>query len=135
MTFKSYKESYAESTEFLDGGSVPARLRATGVPVLAIDGAEDQILDAAAVLEQMATIPGARVDTIEGVGHSPNVEAPEETAAIVLPFVDAGGPVEPLPEAKRPKGGKPQKQQQRGKEPARKKKGGERKDGAGGGDR
>ncbi len=97
MTYKSYKESHTAADEFLDGGSVPSRLRSTGVPVLAIDGTEDQILDADEVLADMQTIPGARIVPIEGAGHSPNVEVPEETADAVLPFVDAGGSVEPLP--------------------------------------
>lgn len=123
MTYKSYKESHAGSEEFLDGGSVPARLRATGVPVLAIDGTEDQILDADEVLAAMQTVPGARIVPIEGVGHSPNVEAPEETADAVLPFVDAGGPVEPLP-VRRPQKGSKRERGEDGREP----------DGAGGRD-
>jgi pimeloyl-ACP methyl ester carboxylesterase len=100
MTYKSYRESNREIDEFLDGGSVPSRLRETGVPVLAMGGTEDQILDTEEVLAKMQTIPGARIVPIEDAGHSPNVEKPEETAAEVVEFADAGGPVAPEPEPK-----------------------------------
>jgi pimeloyl-ACP methyl ester carboxylesterase len=100
MTYKSYKESDSAADDFLDGGSVPSRLRTTGVPVLAIDGTEDQILDSEKVLADVQTVPGARIVPIDGAGHSPNVEEPEATAEAILPFVDAGGRVEPLPKPK-----------------------------------
>jgi pimeloyl-ACP methyl ester carboxylesterase len=100
MTYKSYKESNTAANDFLDAGSVPSRLRSTGVPVLAIDGTEDQILDSEKFLGDMQTVPGARIVSIEGAGHSPNVEEPQETADAVLPFADAGGAVEPLPTRK-----------------------------------
>ena len=46
-----------------------------------IFGAEDQIYDDPAVaLETYDQVPGAITEMIEGAGHSPNVEAPEETA-------------------------------------------------------
>jgi pimeloyl-ACP methyl ester carboxylesterase len=126
MTYKSYKESHSAADDFLDSGSVPSRLRTTGVPVLAIDGTEDQILDSEKILGDMQTIPGARIVSIEGAGHSPNVEKPQETADAVLPFVDAGGPVEPLP-TRKPQAGKKAK----AKGPGQKQKAGPKRNASG----
>jgi pimeloyl-ACP methyl ester carboxylesterase len=135
MTYKSYKESHTAADEFLDGGSVPSRLRTTGVPVLAIDGTEDQILDSGKVLADIQAIPGARIVPIEGAGHSPNVEKPEETAGAILPFVDAGGPVEPLPKPKpKPKAkAEPKREKPQGKRKGPKREPKREKGGKGGG--
>lgn len=87
MTFKSFEESQAAADDFLDHGGVPSRLTATGVPTLVIMGTEDQILDTDEVLSQYEAIPGARLVPIDGAGHSPNVEEPQETADQILSFV------------------------------------------------
>ena len=87
MTYKSFKESQAASDDFLDHGGVLSRLTATGVPVLAIMGTEDQILDIDDVLPKYEAIPGARLVPIDDAGHSPNVEQPQETADQILSFV------------------------------------------------
>jgi hypothetical protein len=133
MTYKSYKESHTAADEFLDGGSVPSRLRTTGVPVLAIDGTEDQILDSGKVLADIQAIPGARIVPIEGAGHSPNVEKPEETAGAILPFVDAGGPVEPLPKPKPKAKAEPKREKPQGKRKGPKREPKREKGGKGGG--
>lgn len=111
MTFKSFKSSREEADAFLEAGSVASRLTSTGVPVLAMDGAEDQILDAEEVLGKFAAIPGARIVTVPGAGHAPNVEQPDEVAEAILAFADAGGivaePGTPPPTDGKPSGGKP----------------------------
>ncbi len=54
---------------------------------MAIFGSEDQVYDdpaeARAAYEE---VPGAVTEEIEGVGHSPNVEAPGKTARLVEGF-------------------------------------------------
>ena len=108
MTYKSFEESKNAADDFLDHGGVPSRLTATGVPLLVIMGTEDQILDADEVLAKFEAVPGARLVPIEDVGHSPNVEAPEETAEEILSFVGNAPPVaEPEPPASPSGGGKP----------------------------
>jgi pimeloyl-ACP methyl ester carboxylesterase len=92
MTYTSFEDAQSESDNYLEEEPLAARLRTTGVPVLAIEGSEDQILDPDATAADVEAIPGARVRTIQGAGHSPNVEMPDETAKLILAFADAGGP-------------------------------------------
>jgi pimeloyl-ACP methyl ester carboxylesterase len=94
MTFTSFKDSDEEADDYLEQQSLVTRLRATGVPTLAIEGAEDQILDAKEVADDFSSLLGAKVETIQGAGHSPNVEKPKETAALVLDFAEADDAVE-----------------------------------------
>lgn len=106
MTYKAFEESRKASDDFLDRGGVPSRLTATGVPVLVIMGTEDQILDTDDVLAKFEAIPGVRLVPIEGAGHSPNVEKPEETADEILSFV-GNAPAPPVKPPEKPeKGGK-----------------------------
>ena len=69
-----------------------SRLTATGVPLLWLDGSEEQIIDAAAVGEEFHAVPGAVTKTLDGIGHSPNVEAPAETAKLILDFAAEAPP-------------------------------------------
>ena len=57
-----------------------------------IDGTEDQVIDAMAVSEEFHAVPGAITKLIDGAGHSPNVEAPEETAKLILDFAGVAPP-------------------------------------------
>jgi pimeloyl-ACP methyl ester carboxylesterase len=56
------------------------------VPFLSIFGSEDQVCDTEASQAAYEAVPGAQVQTIEGAGHSPNIENPEETAALIERF-------------------------------------------------
>ena len=89
MTYTSYEQTEKASKEFLDGQPLPSRLTGTGVPVLAIFGSEDQLLDVSAASTAFRTIPGATVQILEGVGASPNLEAPADVAERVLRFSGA----------------------------------------------
>lgn len=95
MTYTAFDQARSEADEFLESGSVASRLTATGVPVLVMAGTEDQILDSSSVLESFETVPGARIEELDGLGHSPNVEDPEAVAEFLLPFAAAAGVLEP----------------------------------------
>lgn len=86
MTFTSYEESVDAEDEFSEEAPLDQRAQAAGVPLLVAFGAEDQIYDAREALSAYAAVAGARTELIEGAGHSPNVEAPAETARLVLGF-------------------------------------------------
>ncbi len=98
MTFSSYDAPPRAADDFLEAESLPSRLTRAAVPFLAILGAEDQIVDTDLVAEEYAAVPGARIEVLAGVGHSPNVEAPAKTTNLLLGF-SAGAP-RPLPEPK-----------------------------------
>jgi pimeloyl-ACP methyl ester carboxylesterase len=103
MTYDSFTSASAEADDFLEVQPIASRLAATGVPLMWIDGTEDQIIDATAVSEEFHAVPGAITKLIDGAGHSPNVEAPEETAKLILDFAGVAPPV--APEAGGGKGG------------------------------
>jgi pimeloyl-ACP methyl ester carboxylesterase len=124
MTYNSFTEASARADDFLEDQPVASRLAATGVPLMWIDGAEDQIVDATAVSDEFRAVPGAITKLIDGVGHSPNVEAPEETAQLIDDFA---GVAPPKPEAPKQQQGSPGAKQQQGgqgKQKAGKNKGG-----------
>jgi pimeloyl-ACP methyl ester carboxylesterase len=90
MTFTAYDESPSASEDFTEEAPLDERMRDTGLPLLVIMGAEEQIIDdpAQALAEYTATVPGVQTQLIEGAGHSPNVEKPALTAKLVLDFGD-----------------------------------------------
>lgn len=94
MTFSSYDNAARQSEDYSDETPLDERMRETGKPLLVIMGAEEQIIDdpAARLAEYRETVPGARTKLLPGVGHSPNVEAPAKTAALVLGFIPAPAP-------------------------------------------
>jgi pimeloyl-ACP methyl ester carboxylesterase len=88
MTYSSYDESPTGSDEFSREEPLDERMRQTGLPLLVLIGAEEQIIDdpVAALAEYARSVPGAETKLIAGAGHSPNVEKPAETARLVLRF-------------------------------------------------
>lgn len=62
-------------------------------PLLVIFGALDAIVPAERA-EQYKTVPGARVVVLDGVGHSPMVEVPDQTLALIRPFLGGNDPAE-----------------------------------------
>jgi pimeloyl-ACP methyl ester carboxylesterase len=88
MTYTSYDESPEGVDHFLDEESLDRRMRATGKPLMALMGAEEQIVDEPrrALAQYAGGDPGAETHLIAGAGHSPNVEQPAATARLVLGF-------------------------------------------------
>jgi pimeloyl-ACP methyl ester carboxylesterase len=91
MTFSSYDKSAGESEDYSQEEPLDQRMLETGKPLLVMMGAEEQIIDdpAARLAEYRRTVPGVRTELIAGSGHSPNVEKPAETAALILGFFPA----------------------------------------------
>jgi pimeloyl-ACP methyl ester carboxylesterase len=92
MTFSSYDNAARGSEDYSGEKPLDERMAATGKPLLVIMGAEEQIIDdpAARLAEYRETVPEAQTKLLSGVGHSPNVEAPAKTAALLLAFDAAG---------------------------------------------
>jgi pimeloyl-ACP methyl ester carboxylesterase len=89
MTYTSYGESPQQEDDYSGAIPLDRRIARDGTPLLAIFGAEDQIYDSKKAIAAYARVPGARTRLIAGAGHSPNVEKPAETAALVLGFAKA----------------------------------------------
>ncbi len=107
MTYDSFSKTPDEATSYLEEQPLASRLGTTGVPLLFVDGSEDQILDAESVAEEFHAVPGAITKVIDGVGHSPHVESPEDTAKLILGF--AGDDAPALPDEPARAGGKAKK--------------------------
>lgn len=88
MTYNAYHDSAINSQDYAEEEPLDERMRDTGKPLLVIMGAEEQIIDdpPARLAEYRRTVPGVRTVLIEDAGHSPNVEKPARTAALVAAF-------------------------------------------------
>jgi pimeloyl-ACP methyl ester carboxylesterase len=87
LTPTAFEQIDEQARAYVDAAKLPDRLRAVKIPLLVIFGSEDQCYDSPAeVADTYREVPGARVETIAGAGHSPNVERPRETADLILAF-------------------------------------------------
>jgi len=88
MTFSAYDDSASGFDDYTKEEPLDRRMAETGKPLMVIMGAEEQIINEPAkrLAEYRATIPGTETKLIAGAGHSPNVEKPAQTAALVLGF-------------------------------------------------
>ena len=91
MTYTSYHDSASAEEDYTDASPLDQRMTTAAVPLMVIFGAEDQIYDAGEALDAYKDVPGVRTAEVKGAGHSPNVEKPRETAALINEFAaDAG---------------------------------------------
>lgn len=82
MTFTSFAQSPKEGGEFSDEMHLDDRIASTKLPVTVIFGAEDRIVDPKSA-DDYRDIPGAKVVVLAGIGHTPQMEAPARSAALV----------------------------------------------------
>jgi pimeloyl-ACP methyl ester carboxylesterase len=87
MTYTAFAQEQAAAPPFDTAEPLQQRLAALGKPVLVIFGTRDQIVAEADTLALYRTVPGATVRTVPGVGHSPQVEAPQQTASLILALI------------------------------------------------
>jgi pimeloyl-ACP methyl ester carboxylesterase len=74
------------SRDFLRQRSLRDRTAALGLPLLVIFGAEDRRWRASSAHAYRA-VPGAKVELLSGVGHTPMMEDPGRTGSLLLDFV------------------------------------------------
>ncbi len=127
MTYTAFTDSAEAEDDYTDEQPLNERLTQSGVPLLVIFGAEDQIYDAEKAIAAYREVPGARTVLLQGAGHSPNVEIPDQVAPLIEKFAaeQAAPPVvNPPAGAKKNAGGaqkKPSGQQKKKKAPAKEK--------------
>lgn len=88
MTYTAYDDSHSAFDSYVGESPLDKRIAALHMPLLAVFGAEDQIIDPRKALSAYAGVSGAQTALIQGAGHSPNVEKPLETAGLVERFAD-----------------------------------------------
>jgi pimeloyl-ACP methyl ester carboxylesterase len=88
LTYTAYDDSPGGVDDFLEEEPLDRRMRAIHKPLLALMGAEEQIVDdpSRALAQYARSVPWADTRLVAGAGHSPNVERPALTARLVLAF-------------------------------------------------
>jgi pimeloyl-ACP methyl ester carboxylesterase len=86
MTYTSYDDSHRASDDYSDERGLADRLADESVPLLVVYGAQDDLVDPQSA-QGFRAVPGARIVTLDGVGHSPHVEAPRPTARLIDRFL------------------------------------------------
>jgi pimeloyl-ACP methyl ester carboxylesterase len=88
-----YSRAYASTVRALAGrqarrsAGLLARLAETRLPVLLIWGEGDRLLPVERAREAVRELPGARLEVIEGAGHTPQAERPDRFNRVLEDFL------------------------------------------------
>ncbi|MER7684550.1 alpha/beta fold hydrolase [Streptomyces sp. NPDC097610] len=85
MTHHTLTTTMRATRDYLEQQALPDRLAALGKPLLVIFGEEDRRWRSASAADYRA-VPGATVELLPGLGHSPLLEDPPRTAVPLLAF-------------------------------------------------
>lgn len=85
MTYRSFTATFTMSHAFLRERPVPDRLAKLGLPVLVIFGSQDRRWQPSSA-QDYRRVPQARIEILNGVGHTPMLEDPDTTAALLRGF-------------------------------------------------
>jgi pimeloyl-ACP methyl ester carboxylesterase len=85
MTYSAFERTPEAIDDYTGERPLDERLADTRKPLLVVFGAEDRIVDPDAA-DEYRSVPGARVVVLPGVGHTPQVERPVRSAALVRQF-------------------------------------------------
>ena len=86
-------EGYIGCCAAIAGTDLSGTTSQLNLPVLGIAGAEDGASPPSLVQATINLIAGARMEVIEGAGHLPCVEKPQEYAALLTAFLKETGNV------------------------------------------
>ncbi len=85
MTHRAFAGAMRAPVKYLEQRSLPDRLATLGIPLLVIFGAEDQRWRSSSA-DAYRAVPGARVELLTGVGHTPILEDPRTTSKLLADF-------------------------------------------------
>ncbi|MEU0569408.1 alpha/beta hydrolase [Nonomuraea sp. NPDC005983] len=85
MTFHTLTATMQATRDYLEQRALPDRLAALGKPLLVIFGEDDRRWRSSSAADYR-TVPGATIELLPGLGHSPILEDPPRTAASLLAF-------------------------------------------------
>ncbi|PWV84578.1 Pimeloyl-ACP methyl ester carboxylesterase [Prauserella marina] len=86
MTYRSLTATDEGSTAYLEHRAIPDRLAALALPTLVLFGSADQRWRPSSA-KDYRRVPGARIEILDGVGHTPMMEDPGATGALPRDFV------------------------------------------------
>jgi pimeloyl-ACP methyl ester carboxylesterase len=82
------REGFLQAARFIAAGAMPEPGTGMTMPLLLIQGAEDRVTPAAQNADLLAAaVPDARLVTLEGCGHLPEIEMPDRVNALVREFL------------------------------------------------
>jgi pimeloyl-ACP methyl ester carboxylesterase len=90
MTHRDFVGAMRAPLDYLGQRSLPGRLTPLGLPVLVVFGTDDQRWRSSSAAAYRV-VPGARVELLPGVGHTPMMEDPQATGTLLLDFAAAAG--------------------------------------------
>jgi pimeloyl-ACP methyl ester carboxylesterase len=85
MSYHAFTAAMQATRDYLQQRTLPDRLTVLGKPLLVIFGVDDRRWRSSSAADYRA-VPGARVELLPGVGHTPILEDPPRTAALLLDF-------------------------------------------------
>uniref|UniRef100_A0AAU2W3G4 Alpha/beta hydrolase n=1 Tax=Streptomyces sp. NBC_00008 TaxID=2903610 RepID=A0AAU2W3G4_9ACTN len=85
MTLHTLTATMQATRDYLEQQVLPDRLKALGKPLLVIFGEDDRRWRSSSAADYRV-VPGARVQLLPGLGHSPILEDPPRTATLLLAF-------------------------------------------------
>lgn len=91
MTYHSLTRTMGASLEYLKRQAIPRRLAVVAKPLLVVYGEQDRRWRPSD-FDDYRAVPGARVEKLTGVGHTPIIEDPHRTAQTLLGFTSAHSP-------------------------------------------
>jgi pimeloyl-ACP methyl ester carboxylesterase len=90
MTHRAVAGTAHASLDYLGQQALPDRLAPLGLPVLVVFGTDDHRWRSSSA-PAYRIVPGARVELLPGVGHTPMLEDPQTTGKLLLDFAAAAG--------------------------------------------
>ncbi|WP_239116569.1 alpha/beta fold hydrolase [Planotetraspora phitsanulokensis] len=88
MTYHALTATSQASDDYLNQRPLPDRLTGLGKPLLVIFGEQDQRFPSSSA-DQYRAVAGARVELVPDAGHTPMIEDPPRTAALLLSFTSS----------------------------------------------
>jgi pimeloyl-ACP methyl ester carboxylesterase len=88
VTRRDFVDMTRGSIGYLKERSLTDRITPLCLPLLVLFGAEDRRWRASSA-EAYLAVPGARVELLPGVGHTPMMEDPDKTARLLLGFLES----------------------------------------------
>jgi len=88
MTHRAFAGTMRAPLDYMGQRNLPDRLTSLGLPVLVIFGADDARWRSSSAAAYRV-VPGARVELLPGVGHTPILEDPQTTGKLLLDFAAA----------------------------------------------
>ncbi|WP_405940909.1 alpha/beta fold hydrolase [Streptomyces sp. NBC_00207] len=86
MTHHTFTATMRATRSYLEQRALPDRLKVLGKPLLVVFGEDDRRWRSSSACDYGA-VPGAEIELLPGLGHSPQLEDPRRTAIPLLAFI------------------------------------------------